>query len=76
MIWPSPGSWRPTILGNQNVTVSQILDSISELTGVPPPKMAIPYPAALVASFFVELIVTGIFGRPSGFPRKAGGFHP
>ena len=60
----------------RNVTVSQILDSISKLTGVPPPKTAIPYPAALVASFFAELIVTGIFGRPSGFPSSLADLIP
>lgn len=53
------------ILGNQNVTVAQILASVSNLTGVPPPKMAIPYPAALVASFFAELVMTRVLGRPS-----------
>ena len=60
----------------RNVTVSQILDSISKLTGVPPPKMATPYPAALVASFFAELIVTRIFGQPSGFPSRLADLIP
>jgi len=38
--------------------------------------MVIPYPAALVASFFAELIVTGIFGRPSGFPCRLADLIP
>lgn len=53
------------ILGGENVSVRQILAVLSRLTGVPAPRWPIPYPAALVAGFLGDLLLTKLLGRPS-----------
>ncbi len=55
------------ILGNKNTTLSELLHTVADLTGVPRPKMAIPYPLALVFSFFAELIVAHLLRQPTMF---------
>ena len=55
------------ILSNHNTSLGELLKTVAGLTGVPPPKMAIPHAVALVFSFFAELIMTRIIGRPTLF---------
>jgi len=55
------------ILGNKNVSLSEILHTIANLTGVPGPMMAIPYPAVLIVSFLAELFISHILHRPTMF---------
>lgn len=55
------------ILANQNVSLAEILKTVARLTGVPDPKMAIPYHMGLVFSFFAELVMTKILRRPTLF---------
>lgn len=44
------------ILGGENLTLKQILDKMSELTGIPSPTMKIPFAIAATYAFFEELI--------------------
>lgn len=50
------------ILGNENLTLKQILDILSEITGLPAPTLRCPYPLALVAAWFSET-ATRLSGR-------------
>ena len=55
------------ILSNENVSLAEILKTVAKLTGVPGPKMAIPYHVGLVFSFFAELVMTKILEKPTLF---------
>jgi dihydroflavonol-4-reductase len=45
------------ILGNTNLTINELFDMLQRLTGVPRPKMKIPYTFALVSGYLVERIL-------------------
>src|ERR1700737_774841 len=44
------------ILGGQNLTLKQILDQLARITGLPSPKVKLPYIFAFAAGVVVELI--------------------
>ena len=46
------------ILGGENLTLKQILDKLGAITGLPSPKMKLPYAVAL-ATGVVDTVVTG-----------------
>ncbi len=51
------------ILGGENLTLKQILDKLGAITGLPSPRIKVPYAAALVTGV-VDQVVTGyIRGR-------------
>jgi dihydroflavonol-4-reductase len=51
------------ILGGENLTLKQILDKLAAITGLPSPKLRVPYVLAL-ATGVVDQVVTGhILGR-------------
>ncbi|MEM7008905.1 MAG: SDR family oxidoreductase [Thermodesulfobacteriota bacterium] len=45
------------ILGNENFTLLELFTLLEEITGVPKPKMKIPYFMALASGYFVERIL-------------------
>ncbi len=45
------------ILGNKNFTLLELFSLLEEITGVPKPKMKIPYFMALASGYFVERIL-------------------
>lgn len=45
------------ILGNENYTLLELFKLLEELTGIPRPKMKIPYFMALASGYFVERIL-------------------
>ena len=51
------------ILGGENLTLKQILDKLSEITGLPSPKVRVPYAVALAAGVVDEVVTGRIFGR-------------
>ncbi len=53
------------ILGGQDLTLKQILDKLGEITGLPSPKVKLPYAIAFAAGVFGEMI-TGrmLHGEP------------
>src|SRR6202047_5547998 len=54
---------RAHILGGENLTLKQILDKLAVITGLPSPKIRVPYVLAL-ATGVVDQVVTGhIRGR-------------
>jgi dihydroflavonol-4-reductase len=57
----TPG--RRYILGGENLTLKQILDKMSAITGIPSPTTKIPFAVAATYAFFEELITGRIRGR-------------
>jgi dihydroflavonol-4-reductase len=54
---------RRYILGGENLTLKQILDKMSAITGIPSPAVKIPFPVAATYAFFEEWITGRIRGR-------------
>lgn len=57
----TPG--RRYILGGENLTLKQILDKMAAITGLPSPRMEIPFAVAATYAFFEELITGRIRGK-------------
>jgi len=57
----TPG--RRYILGGENLTLKQILDKMSAITGIPSPTVEIPFAIAATYAFFEELITGRIRGK-------------
>ncbi|HLI03985.1 MAG TPA: hopanoid-associated sugar epimerase [Terracidiphilus sp.] len=57
----APG--RRYILGGENLTLKQILDRMSALTGIPSPAVKIPFAVAAAYAFFEEWITGRIRGK-------------
>ncbi len=51
------------ILGGENLTLKQILDKMSAITGVPSPKHKVPVAVAMTYAFFDEWITGRLRGR-------------
>jgi dihydroflavonol-4-reductase len=51
------------ILGGENLTLKQILDKLGAITGLPSPKMKLPYVFAFAAGVVDEAITGGILRR-------------
>ncbi|HKF47099.1 MAG TPA: hopanoid-associated sugar epimerase [Terracidiphilus sp.] len=54
---------RRYILGGENLTLKQILDKMSAMTGIPSPTTEIPFAIAATYAFFEEWITGRIRGR-------------
>jgi dihydroflavonol-4-reductase len=54
------------ILGGENLTLKQILDKLGAITGLPSPKVKVPYAVALAAGVVDEVVTGRIMG---GEPR-------
>jgi dihydroflavonol-4-reductase len=51
------------ILGGENLTLKQILDKLAAITGLPSPKVRVPYLVALATGVVDELVTGHMFGR-------------
>ncbi len=51
------------ILGGENLTLKQILDKMSAITGLPSPTMKVPHAVAMAFAFFDENFTGRILGR-------------
>ena len=51
------------ILGGENLTINQILDKLAAITGLPSPKVRVPYVLALATGVVDELVTGRIRGR-------------
>ncbi len=52
-----------TYLGGENLTLKQILDKMSAITGIPSPTVKIPFAVAATYAFFEEIITGRIRGQ-------------
>ena len=62
------------ILGGENLTLKQILDRMSAITGLPSPTMKVPHAVALAFAFFDETIMGQAAGQGAARDR-GGGAH-
>ena len=51
------------ILGGENLTLKQILDRMSSITGLPSPTMQVPHAVAMAFAFFDETITGKLLGK-------------
>lgn len=51
------------ILGGENLTLKQILDKLAAITGLPSPKVKVPYVIALATGVVDEVVTGRMFGR-------------
>lgn len=51
------------ILGGENLTLKQILDRMSSITGLPSPTMRVPHSVAMIFAFFDETFTGKLRGR-------------
>jgi dihydroflavonol-4-reductase len=51
------------ILGGENLSLKQILDRMSAISGLPSPKMKVPHAVALTFAFFDETITGKLLGK-------------
>jgi dihydroflavonol-4-reductase len=51
------------ILGGENLTLKQILDKLAAITGLPSPKIEVPYIVALAAGVVDEVVTGRMLGR-------------
>ena len=51
------------ILGGENLTLKQILDRLSAITGLPSPTMKVPHAVAMTFAFFDEMITGSLLGK-------------
>jgi dihydroflavonol-4-reductase len=51
------------ILGGENLTLKQILDRMSSITGLPSPTMKVPHGVAMTFAFFDEMITGRLRGK-------------
>lgn len=51
------------ILGGENLTLKQILDKLGEITGLPSPRVKVPYFMALATGVVDEVVTGRIMGR-------------
>jgi dihydroflavonol-4-reductase len=51
------------ILGGENLTLKQILDKLAAITGLPSPKVRVPYVMALATGVVDEIVTGRILGR-------------
>ena len=51
------------ILGGENLTLKQILDRLSTITGLPSPKLRVPHSVAMAYAFFEENLTGRLRGR-------------
>jgi dihydroflavonol-4-reductase len=51
------------ILGGENLTLKQILDKLAAITGLPSPKLRLPYVVALATGLVDEMVTGHILGR-------------
>jgi dihydroflavonol-4-reductase len=59
------------ILGNQNLSLSQILQMLAEISGLKAPKVRLPYFPILCLAYLNEFWATRISGRPPRMPLAA-----
>ena len=56
------------ILGNENLSLSEIFQMLAGITGVPAPKVRLPYWPILALSYLDEFWATYVSGRPPRMP--------
>ena len=61
--WRKGRSGERYILGGENLTLKQILDRLAAITGLPSPRVKVPYLVALAAGVVDETVRGRLLGR-------------
>ncbi len=61
--WTAERPGERYILGGENLTLKQILDRLSAITGLPSPTMKVPHAVAMAFAFFDENITGKLRGK-------------
>ena len=64
------------ILGGENLTLKQILDKLAAITGLPSPKIKVPYVLALATGVVDELVTGHIRGTRTARDHRRGAHGP
>jgi dihydroflavonol-4-reductase len=56
------------ILGNQNLSLSEIFGMLAGITGIPAPRVRLPYGPILALSYLDEWFATHVTGKPPRMP--------
>jgi dihydroflavonol-4-reductase len=56
------------LLGNQNLSLSEIFRMLADITGIPAPKVRLPYWPILALSYLDEFWATHVSGKPPRMP--------
>ena len=59
------------ILGHENLSLSQILQMLAEISGRPAPRVRLPYWPVLVMAYFDEFWANRVSGKPPRMPVTA-----
>lgn len=59
------------ILGHQNMTLKELLEELSRITGLPAPRIRIPYRMALTAGYLSNFVSDHLTHRPPRVPLEA-----
>lgn len=57
------------ILGNRNLTLKQLLQTLSDLSGLPTPRLRLPHAVPYLASV-IDLLASRLFRRPPRIPLE------
>lgn len=63
------------VLGNQNISLLEMFQHLATVSGVPAPKIKVPYPAAHVVAFIVEHMSNIVGITPFATVRKVETLH-
>lgn len=63
LAWEKGHTGQRYILGNRNLTLKELLDMLSAITGRPAPRFAIPHFVPLAVAFIDEKILARYFGK-------------
>ena len=59
------------LLGNRNMSLKEILGALAEITGRTPPRIRIPFWAAMAAGYLDGLVESGLMRREPAIPLEA-----
>lgn len=63
LAWQKGRTGERYILGNRNLTLKELLEMLSAITGKPSPRFAVPHAIPLAAAFVDEMILARFFGK-------------
>lgn len=63
LAWQKGRTGERYILGNQNITLKEMLDLLAAITGRPAPRFAVPHLIPLVVAYVDEMILARYFGK-------------
>jgi dihydroflavonol-4-reductase len=63
LAWQKGRSGERYILGNRNLTLKEMLQMLSKITGQPAPRFAVPHAIPLAVAWIDEMLLARLFGK-------------